>query len=76
MTQTLVKNHRLTLVWKTKKGVNNDNNYKRKSGDHPNYSTFEINQNTEKSLEETCCHSDSSEKLSANASVINSQRSK
>ena len=46
-------------------------------GDHPNYCINEIGQNTEKSpggrLEETCCHSNSSEKTSANAGVKNSQ---
>ena len=47
--------------------------------DHPNYSVIEISQNTEKesrSPEETCCHSDSSERPSANGGVKNSQRSK
>ena len=47
------------------------------SGDHPNYSIIENGQNTEKSpwrLEETCCHSDSSERPSANADVKNSNR--
>ena len=45
------------------------------SGDHPNNSIIENSQNTEKSpgrLEETCCHSDSSEKPSALADVKNS----
>ena len=48
------------------------------SGDHPNDSLIENGQNTKKSpgdlrrLEETCCHSDSSEKPSANADMKNS----
>ena len=48
---------------------------KRTSEDHPNNSVFKISQNTEKSpgnLQETCCHSNSSEKPSANAGVKNS----
>ena len=47
---------------------------KRMSGDHPNYSIIEISQNTEKRLEETCCHTNCSEKLLANTAVKNSQR--
>ena len=46
----------------------------RTSGNHPNESITENGQNTEKSpgeLEETCGHSNSSEKLSANADVKN-----
>ena len=48
---------------------------KRKSGDHPNYCITEIDQNTEKRPgdEETCCHSDSSERTSANTDVKNCQ---
>ena len=50
------------------------------SGDHPNYSIVENNQNTEKSLgdlrrlEETCCHSSYNERPSAKADVKNSQK--
>ena len=43
------------------------------SGNHPNYYIKEIGQNTEKSPEETCCHSDLSEKPSANAGEENSK---
>ena len=49
------------------------------SGDHPNYSIVEIEQNTEKSpgdIEEICCHSDSRGNPSANTGVKNSQKSK
>ena len=49
---------------------------KRTSGDHPNFSIVEIGQNTELEsgrLEEICCHSNSSERLSAFADVKNSQ---
>ena len=46
------------------------------SRDHSNYSIVEISQNTEKRLEETRCHSNSSEKPSGNAGVKNSQKSK
>ena len=42
------------------------NENKSMSGDCPNYSTVKIGENTEKSPEETCCHSDSSEIPSAN----------
>ena len=45
---------------------------KRMSGDHPNYSSVEIR----KRVLETCCHSVSSEKPSANAGVRTSQMSK
>ena len=51
---------------------------KRVSGDHPNYSIVESDQNTEKSpgdlrrLEETCSHSDSSDKLSVKTGVKSS----
>ena len=48
---------------------------KNTSGDHPSDSTIKIGQITEKSLEETCCHTKSSEKPSANAGVKNSQKS-
>ena len=44
-------------------------------GDHPNNSITEDDQNTEKRswrLEETCCHSISSERPSANADAKNS----
>ena len=45
------------------------------SGDYPIYYTIDIGQNTEKSPENlrSCCHSDSSERLSANVGVKNSQ---
>ena len=49
----------------------------RTSRNHPNYSIIENDQNTEKSparLEETCCHSNSSEKPSAKTDLKNSQR--
>ena len=49
---------------------------KRTGGNYPNYYTIMIGQNTGKSqgkLEETCCHSKSSEKSSANADVKSSQ---
>ena len=52
---------------------------KRTSGDHPNYSFDEIGQNTGTSprdmrrLEETCCHSNSCERPSANTDVKSSQ---
>ena len=43
------------------------------SGDHPNNYIIENGQNTETwRLEETCCHSNSSEKPSANTDVKNS----
>ena len=46
----------------------------RTSGDHPNYSIIENGPNTENpcKLEETCCHSKSSEKPSARTDVKNS----
>ena len=46
------------------------------SGDHPNYCIIEISQNTEKSPGDLkrCCHSNSSEKPSANTGVKNSQK--
>ena len=50
---------------------------KRTSRDHPNYSIIKISLKTKKSpgeYEETCYHSNSSEKPSANAGVKNSQR--
>ena len=45
----------------------------RPSEDHPNYCIIENGQNTEKNPgdEETCCHSSSSERPSANADVKN-----
>ena len=52
-----------------------------RTGDHLNYIIVEIGQDTEKSsgdlrrLEETYCHSNSSEKPSANTDVKNSQKS-
>ena len=49
---------------------------RRTSGDHQNYSIFENSDNTEKSpgdLIETCCHSNFSERPSANADVKNSK---
>ena len=39
----------------------------------PDYSIIEISQNTEKSPEETCCHSNFSERWSAYAGVKNLQ---
>ena len=51
----------------------------RTSGNHPNYSIIENDQNTEKSpedlrrLKETYCHSNSCEKLSTKTDVKNSQ---
>ena len=53
----------------------NDLEYKRTSRDYPNHSIVKVGQNTEKCtkrLEETCCHTVSSEKPSANAGVENS----
>ena len=47
--------------------------YNRTSEDYPDYSIIKIGQ---KRLKETCCHSNSSEKPSNNAGMINSQRSK
>ena len=50
-----------------------------RSGNHPNDSIVKIGQNTEKisgGLEETCCHSNSSERPSADTGVKNFQRSK
>ena len=47
--------------------------------DHPDYSIVKIGQNTEKSpgdLRKTFCHSNYSEKLSANVGVKNSEKSK
>ena len=38
VTQTPVRNHRLTLVWKTRKGVNNDNN---NNNNNNNYNNIE-----------------------------------
>ena len=49
---------------------------KRTSIDHLNYSIIKIGQNTEKSPEETSCHSNSSEKPSVNTGGKNSQKSK
>ena len=52
---------------------------KRASGDHLDNRIIKIRQNTEKcseELEETYCHSASSEKPSANAGVKKSQKSK
>ena len=52
---------------------------KRSSKDHPDYSIVKISQNIKKSPkrhEETCCHSNSRGKLSANAGVKNYHRSK
>ena len=52
---------------------------KRMSGDYPNYSIVEIDQNTKKNpwrLEETCCLSDSSGKPSVYAGVKSYQKSK
>ena len=49
---------------------------KRTSGDHLNCSILEIVLNTKKSpgdLRETCCHSDSTERPSANAGMKNSK---
>ena len=46
---------------------------KRTCGDHPNHSIFEIESWR---IEETCCHSDDNEKLSANPGVKNSQKRK
>ena len=46
---------------------------KRTSRDRPDYSIIKTVQNTEKRHEETCCHSNFSEKPSANAGVKNSQ---
>ena len=43
------------------------------SGNHPNNSIIENGQNTEKCLEKTCCHSNSSEKPSAKTDVKNSR---
>ncbi len=37
VTQTPVRNHRLTLVWKTRKGVNNNNNNNNNNNDNNNY---------------------------------------
>ena len=50
---------------------------KRTSGKHLNYSIIKIAQNAEESPgdEETCCHSNSGEKPSANAGVKNSKKS-
>ena len=42
---------------------------KRMSGGHPNYYIIENSQN----IEETCCHSNSNERSSANADMKNSQ---
>ena len=47
---------------------------KRMSGDHPKYNIIEIGLNTEKSP--TCCHSNFSEKQSANACVEKAQINK
>ena len=51
---------------------------KRMSEDHPNNSIIKINQDTEKNPGDSriCCHSDSSENLSANTGVKNSQMGK
>ena len=48
---------------------------RRTSGDHPNYNITENGQNTEEywRLEETCCHSNSSERRSANTDGKNPQ---
>ena len=60
-------------IGKDTRGLGN----KRKSRDPPDCSIIKIGQNTEyKKLEETCCYLNSSEKLSANAGVKNSQRTK
>ena len=56
------------------KGIGGIGN-KSTSGDHPNYSIIKIGQILRRVLE-TCCHSNSSGRLSANAGVKNSQRSK
>ena len=81
VSQTHVKKYRQTLVresfqksshqrlGKRTRGLGN----KRTSGDNPNYSIADISQNAEKSPGELRRHSDSSEKLSANADVKNSQ---
>ena len=62
-------------IGKRTRGLGN----KRTGGDYPNdNSIIKIGQNTEKSerLEETCCHTNSSEKPSIYASVKNPQNSK
>ena len=41
----------------------------RPNGDHPDYDIIMITQNTEKRLKETCCHSNSRKKPSANTGV-------
>ena len=53
--------------------------YKRTNGDQPDYRTYKIDQNTEKSsggLMDTCCHSNSRENPSADAGGKNSQMNK
>ena len=45
----------------------------RTSGDHPIYGVGEIGQNTKKMVEESCCHSDSSEESPVNADEKDSQ---
>ena len=56
-------------ICKRTRGLGN----KRISGENPNYSIDEIGQNTEKSPKETCYHSNSRERLSANVDVKKSQ---
>ena len=61
VTQTPVKDHQLTLYWKTIKRENNDDNNNTKK--------------SPRGLEETCFHSDSSGILLVNTCVKNFQRS-
>ncbi len=75
MKVTIVPNVIGTLGTVTKgllKGLGN----KRTNGDNTNYCIIEIGQNTKKSpgdWEENCCHSNSSERSSANADAKNFQ---
>ena len=63
VTQTPVKNYRLTLVETANTGVKNSQELRAEYWEES------------WRLEETCCHSNSSEKLSANTGVKNSQKS-
>ena len=49
VTRTLVRNHRLTLAWKTQMNEINIRDWKKTRGDHQNYNIAEISQNTERS---------------------------